>query len=258
MCHIVQICFSIVQSDLMDTVVAVAHMKNTTTPEVDGMSRAIKRRHLLTQGNQDSEDGRYVVEEPLWWERKGSHVSVTGGPRIMIHLSPILRKRNTTTARGGLLSPGWTAPLMTSMIHTRAALPMDPKGAHRSTATILVTGHPRQDIFAAIQLIGGQALHPTATALSGVTKGSQVFCIRSSGIDTHVEVTVPEEGPMSCQVMAWSAGMRVEGSPIHTMESTGPLVHRGAPERCIGEAQCQRGTRVKQQPQLARIVIQEA
>lgn len=65
MCHIVQICFSIVESDLMDTVVAVAHMKSTMTPEVDGMSRAIKRRHLFTQGNQDSEDGRYVVEEPL-------------------------------------------------------------------------------------------------------------------------------------------------------------------------------------------------
>lgn len=229
----------------------VVHTRKTTTPEDDGKSRAMKRGYILAQGNPGSEDGPCVVEEPLWWERKGIHVSVTGGPTIRIRLNPTL-KQKLTIARGGLLIPSHTAPLMITLIHT---LTVDPKGARWSTATILVTGHHPQEMFTAIHLIGGQARHHTAVALSGVTK-DQVFCTRSSGIDTLVEISAPEEGPGSSQVMAWSPGMRAKSSLIPTMEITGPLGHRGAPGRCMGEAQCQRGTRVK--PQLARIIIEEA
>jgi len=42
------------------------------------------------------------------------------------------------------------------------------------------------------------------------------------------------------------------------MENTGPLVHRGTPERCMGEAHVQRGTGVKQQPQLGNMIKEEA
>lgn len=106
------------------------------------------------------------------------------------------RKQNHTTARGGILIPSHTAPLMTTPIHTIA---VDPTEARRSMATILVTGHPPQET--AIHLIGGRARHHTAVALSGVTK-DQVFCIRSSGVDTLVVISAPEEGPGSSRVMA--------------------------------------------------------
>lgn len=238
--------FSCVQSDPMDMVV---HTRNTTTPENDGMPRAIKRGRILARGNPDSAGGPCVVEEPLLWERKGIHVSVTGGPTIGIRLNPT-RKQKRTTARGVIPIPSHTAPLMTTPIRTIA---VDPKGARSSRATILVTGHHLQET--ATLLIGGRARHRTAAALSGVTK-DQVFCIRSSGIDTLVEISAPEEGPVSSQVMAWSPGVRAKTCLIPTMESTGPRGHTGAPGRCMGEAQCQRGTRVK--PQLGRVLIEEA
>lgn len=231
---------SSLQSDLMDMAV---HMRKTTTLEDAGMSRAIKIGRILAQGNPDLEDGPCVVEEPLWWERKGIHVSTTGGPTIRIRLNPT-QKQRLIIAHGGLLIPSHIAPLMTTPIHTRE---VDPKGAHRSTATILVTGHHLQEMFTAIHLLGGQARQYTAVALSEVKKDLD-FCIKSSGIDTLLEIATPEEGPMSFRVMAWSTGMRAKSSPIPIMESTDPLGHTGAPGRCMGEAQCQRGTGVKPQP----------
>lgn len=251
---------SCVLSDLMEMVMAMVRMKGATTltPKVEEMPRATQEKLLLTRETPEVEDAPQLSEEPPWWESKGSHVSITGGPHIRIRFNRTPPKWNHTIARGGPLHQGRTGPPMSSINHPLAVLHKDPlvKGVHLSTATPQVTGHPPQDIFATTQLIGGLARHRPPGAPLGVIKGSQVFCIRSSGTETHVGITVPEKGPMSTLVMAWSVGTRVEHSLIHTMENMGP--HREAQERCMGEAQCQRGTGVKPQSQLGKIVKEEA
>lgn len=235
-------------------------MKAITTPKVGEMFRATQERPLATGEIPEVEDDPRSSKEPPWWENKGSHVSITGSPQIRIPFNHTLPKWNRTITRGGILHLGKTAPPTCSIIHPLAVLHKDPqvKGAPHFMATPQVTGHPPQDIFVATQVTGSQVLHHLTRALSGATKGSQVSPIRIKGVETLVGITAPEKGPMSTQAMAWSAGTSLECFLICTMESTGPLGHRGAPERCMGEAHVQRGTGVKQQSQLGKIVKREA
>lgn len=232
----------------------------TPTPKVEEMPKATQQRLPSTGETPEVEDDPQLSRESPWWESKGSHVSITGGPRIRSPFIHTLPKWNHTIARGGLLHLGQTAPPMANISPPLAVPHRDPQvtGAHLSTATPQDTGHPPQDIFAATQQTGGQALHKPTRGLSGAPKGRQVLPIRSTVIETLVGITAPEKGPMSTQVMAWSVGTRLEHTLIHTMENTGPLGHRGAPERCMGEARVQRGTGVKQQSQLGKIVKEEA
>lgn len=175
----------------------------------------------------------------------------------MITFNHILPKWNHTTARGGLHHLDQTAPPMSNISHLLAVLRKDPRiiEVHLSMATLQVTDHPPQDSFTTTQLTGGQAQHHPIGGLSGAIKGSQVFSIRSNGVVNLEGISAPEKGPMSTRVMAWNAGMRLDRSLIHKMENTDPL---GAPERCMGEARCQRGTGVKQQSQLGKIIKEEA
>ncbi|CAB1421254.1 unnamed protein product [Pleuronectes platessa] len=76
------------------------------------------------------------------------------------------------------------------------------RGAHLSMANPQGTGHLPRDISVTTQLTGGQAPHKPFRGLSGATKGSQVFPIRSSGVEILVGISAPEKGPMSTQVMA--------------------------------------------------------
>lgn len=254
--------FLCVQSDPMEMVMVLDLVKAITPPtlKVGEMSRATKERPLLTGEIPEVEDDPRLSKESHWWKSKGSHVSITGGPQIRIPFNQTLPKWTHTITRGGILHLGKTAPPTSSISHPLAVLHKDPKvrGALRSMAIPQDIGHPPQDIFVTTQVTGGQALHQPTRGLSGATKGSQVFPIRSIGVETLVGITIPEKGPMSTQVMAWSAGTRLECSLIRTMGSMGPLGHRGAPERCKGEAHVQRGTGVKQQSQLGKIVKRES
>lgn len=237
-------------------------MRGITTPllKVVGMFQVTQEKPHLTGENPEAEDDPRLWKEPPWWESKGSHVLITGGPQIRIPIKHTPLKWNHTTIKGGPLSLGQTSPLMFTISHHLAVLHKDPQvtGAHLSMATPQVTGHPPQNIFVTIQLKGGQVRRNLTRGLSVAPKGSQVFRIRSRGVETIVGISIPEEGPMNIQVMAWSAGMRMELSLIRTMENTDPLGHRGAPERCMGEAHVQRGTKVKLQSHLGRICKEEA
>lgn len=240
--------------------ITLAHMKEITppTPKVGEMNKAIEERPLSAGENPEVEDGPQLPKEFHWWENEGSHLSITGGPRIRIHINHTLTKWNHIITRGGPLHLGQIAPPMGRIIHPHAVQHRVPlvKGGHLFMAIPQVTGHLPQDIFAPTQLIGGQALHHPTRGLSGAPKDSQVFPIRSTRVATLVGITVPGKGSMT--TMAWSAGMKLECFLICTMESTVPLDHRGTPERCMGEAQVQRGTGVKPQSKLGKIIKEEA
>lgn len=212
-------------------VMAVDRMKEITalTPKEE-MTRITRRKHLITQGNPEEGDGIRVSGECRWWESIGSHDLITGGHQTRTPISHTIPKWNRTTTRGGLLHQGTTAPPTIIIFH------VDPTAteAHTSIPTPQITSHHPQDIITTTQLTGGQTRHPPPVVLSGAIKGSRHLGIRITEIATLV--TVPEKGTMSTQDMAWSAGMRLEDSLIHTMENTGPLVPRGAQERCMGEA----------------------
>lgn len=218
-------------------VIAVDRMKEITAPTLkEEMTRIIRQKHLITQGNPEEGDDLRVSEERRWWESIGSHDLITGGHQTRTPISHTLPKWNRTITRGGLLHQGRTAPPMIIIFHVVVLQHVDPtaKEAHTSIPTLQITSHHPQGIFTTTQLTGGQTRHPPPVVLSGAIKGSRHLGIRITEIVTLV--TVPEKGTMSTQDMAWSAGMRMEDSLIHTMENTGPLVPRGAQERCMGEA----------------------
>lgn len=224
-------------------------------PKVEEMPRVIQEGPLLTGETPEAEVGPQLSEEFPLWESKGSNVSVTGSLQIRIPFSRTPLKWNHTIVRGDHLNLGRSPPPTFSIIHhPLVALREDSEGAWTSVDTPQVKGHPYQGIFLTTHLIEDQDRHHLTKGLLGAQEGSQVFLIRTRGVETHVRITVQEKSPMSMQVPAWSAGMRPEPSLIHTMEIMVPLGHRGAPERFMGEAHVQRGTGMKQQFRLGKII----
>lgn len=178
----------------METVMIWDLVKGITspTPKVEETTRATQQRFLLTGENREVEDDPLWPKEFLSWESKESHVSITGDPRIRIHFKYTHPKLNPTIARGGLLHQGQTASLISSISHPPTVLHKDSRvtGAHLSTVTLQVTHHLPQDISVATQLTEDQVLDLPFMDLSEAPKSSQVFHIKSSGVETLERITV--------------------------------------------------------------------
>lgn len=233
-------------------------MKGTITPtrEVEEMTRGTRFGPLLTGENLEveDEDTHQLAEEFLKWKTRGSRVLITGSLIVRIPFNHTLPKWNHTTAHGGSRRFGQTDPTKWCTVHLFTVQHRDTKvkETHLSMATPQAQGHPPRDkIETTLQTEGLAPPHLTRDH-SEVPKDSPASLHRRTGDEAHLQ----EEDPTNTRVMAWSAGRTQDHSLLHTMESHDPLVHRGAPERCMGEARVQRGTRVKQQPQLVKIVTE--
>lgn len=173
--------------DIMREITALA-------PEVEEMARVTPRSPLPTGGipKVEDEDGRRSTEEK--WKSKESLVLIAGGHPP----HPTLPKWGHILVSGGRPHLGRTAPRKISVAHPHTVLLKDTraKGAHLSTATPQIIDSLPQDIFAATQLTGGQALHHPTRDLSGVPEDSRVF--PTSGVETLIK----EEGPIWRQVVA--------------------------------------------------------
>lgn len=235
-------------SDPMKILIDTMKEVTTQTLRVDETTRDIITSPLLAGENPEAEDEadqHQWAEGFLKWDLNGSHDLVTGGLTVRIPSNPTLIKWTNIIAIAGSLHCGWTVLL--SIAHPLTALHTYTrvKGVHLFTAILQVTGHLPQDIFVATQLTGDQDLRLPIEDLLGDPEDSQFFLL---------EILIQEKEPMNSQVMAWSVGMNLDRSLICTMESIGPLGHRGAPERCQGEAHVQRGTSTKHHPKLGKIM----
>lgn len=190
----------------------------------------------------------------LWWERWGSHVSVTPDPQIMIPFIHIHPKWNHTIARGDPVRPGQITLPIAHITHPLAVHDQDPQveEAHHSLANPKGTGRPLRDIFLTTQMTGDQAPHKIIGGHSGDPEDSPVSSIMNSGVRIIVAVTVPEKGRLIIQVKAWSAGTRKEDTPVQTMDNTGPLGRTGVPEKWMREARVQRGIWVEKLSRLGK------
>ncbi|CAG5874280.1 unnamed protein product [Menidia menidia] len=209
------------------------------------MSRNSRLGFLFTIENQEEEDGCQSVEGFRQWESKGNLVSITGGLSLRIPTKHTLQKWNHTTASGAIIHLGQSVALTFIIVHPLTVFLKDTivKGAHLSMAVPQLTGQVPRDIFETTQMTEGPAQHQPSRDLSGATNDTQVF-LRSSEIETLLQ----GKGPMNNQGMARSDGMSLDRSFTHTMDSTVPLGHREAQERCMGGARVQRGGRLNKTP----------